>query len=157
MEFNDNVVNTIADKGIMIVLCSVIVVFLVVSLKLFLDLQKKVNDSIIPEIESIKTELLTSNGNIATSLTSHNTNVNNKLVKMSDMLTTVKNNEININKLIEEDRLLNSANKNLLRDVRLSCPAVHSKEHLIKMLIVKGICTQDQIDDILSELEDAAN
>ena len=93
-----DLIKTISDVGIMVVLSAVTVLFLMKVLTILLDQTKKASDELLPKIRELADKITETQSQISNLITSHNQSSNKKLSAL----------ELQLNQLIEKANRLES-------------------------------------------------
>lgn len=156
---------TIANYGIMLILSGVIVVFLIKVLSFMLDQSKKMNDLAFTEVGKIKSTIAQKINDLMTLVTDNDRLSNNKLNSIENLDSNILEEVERVQRLLES---LNNQNitylmqmsavseiqKAILKDIKYHCPAVYSREIILNELIKRGYITREQIDEVISYLEE---
>lgn len=81
---------TVADLGITIVICAVIVVFLFKSLNMLLEQNETTQRSVLPEVQKIGDQVNVAKDGIMEAITKHNTSTTNRLYSIDSNIDKIK-------------------------------------------------------------------
>lgn len=171
----------IGENGILILIGAMFLIFMSKNFKSFLDKDKLISNSIVPKLDEILSGTTEAKQQIINLVTNHNSSSANKFNNINkelqdimvdyqkllvdinavkkdiqeEVITIKKDIQVlrnEINDLNMENTLLLKDYKATLADMKIGCPAICSRETLINQLIIKGICTKEEIDSVITEV-----
>ena len=128
-----NLIKTISDVGIMIVLSAVTVLFLMKVLTILLDQTKKASDELLPKIRGLADKITETQSQLSNLIMNHNQSTNKKLSAL----------EIHLNQLNEKANRLESRLDNCDNDHESILIEVEKLEGLIRV--------RNEVDDVKNE------
>lgn len=128
-----NLIKTISDTGIMIVLSAVTVLFLMKVLTILLDQTKKASDELLPKIRGLADKITETQSQLSNLIMNHNQSTNKKLSAL----------EIHLNQLNEKANRLESRLDNCDNDHESILIEVEKLEGLIRV--------RNEVDDVKNE------
>lgn len=128
-----NLIKTISDVGIMIVLSAVTVLFLMKVLTILLDQTKKASDELLPKIRGLADKITETQSQLSNLIMNHNQSTNKKLSAL----------EIQLNQIIEKANRLESRLDNCDNDHKSILIEVEKLEGLIRV--------RNEVDDVKNE------
>lgn len=128
-----NLIKTISDAGIMIVLSAVTVLFLMKVLTILLDQTKKASDELLPKIIGLADKITETQSQLSNLIMNHNQSTNKKLSAL----------EIHLNQLNEKANRLESRLDNCDNDHESILIEVEKLEGLIRV--------RNEVDDVKNE------
>lgn len=128
-----NLIKTISDVGIMIVLSAVTVLFLMKVLTILLDQTKKASDELLPKIRGLADKITETQSQLSNLIMNHNQSSNKKLSAL----------EIQLNQIIEKANRLESRLDNCDNDHKSILIEVEKLEGLIRV--------RNEVDDVKNE------
>lgn len=128
-----NLIKTISDVGIMIVLSAVTVLFLMKVLTIILDQTKKASDELLPKIRGLTDKITETQSQLSNLIMNHNQSTNKKLSAL----------EIHLNQLNEKANRLESRLDNCDNDHESILIEVEKLEGLIRV--------RNEVDDVKNE------
>ena len=128
-----NLIKTISDAGIMIVLSAVTVLFLMKVLTILLDQTKKASDELLPKIRGLTDKITETQSQLSNLIMNHNQSTNKKLSAL----------EIHLNQLNEKANRLESRLDNCDNDHESILIEVEKLEGLIRV--------RNEVDDVKNE------
>ena len=128
-----NLIKTISDVGIMIVLSAVTVLFLMKVLTILLDQTKKASDELLPKIRGLADKITETQSQLSNLIMNHNQSTNKKLSVL----------EIHLNQLNEKANRLESRLDNCDNDHESILIEVEKLEGLIRV--------RNEVDDVKNE------
>ena len=128
-----NLIKTISDVGIMIVLSAVTVLFLMKVLTILLDQTEKASDELLPKIRGLADKITETQSQLSNLIMNHNQSTNKKLSAL----------EIHLNQLNEKANRLESRLDNCDNDHESILIEVEKLEGLIRV--------RNEVDDVKNE------